>query len=210
MTNDQRPTTNDLLILNKMIRQVNFSAIIPAAGLSGRMGKPKALLPYDENESFAFHLLKAYDTIGVKPLIFVLNDQTDIHLPEKKNIIIIKNKNPEYGRSHSIKLALEQIPEGYATFIHNIDNPYAEKDLLKKMIDLLNDENYVVPVFKGKGGHPVLLGMNIINFLKNMGEFSNLKDILVKFNRRELIYDDEEILRNINTPEDYRKFQEGQ
>ena len=125
----------------------------------------------------------------------------------KKKINLVINNKPENGRFPSIKLGLNSLSKNENCFIHNIDNPGIGKNLLNSMTGILKPKSFVVPVFKGKGGHPILLSKEICSFLqKQSAEDLNLKQLLSGFEKTELPTTNENVLLNINTREDYIKF----
>ena len=118
------------------------------------------------------------------------------------------NRNLENGRSWSIHLGLQQVLPGAACFIQNIDNPFLGKLLLEKLLSAVPADGYSVPVYKGRGGHPMLLGSGVADTLRRWSGLTDFREELRRFNRIEVPYPDERILWNINTPEDYKEFTE--
>ena len=189
----------------KPLKRMPFSAIIPAAGNSGRMGSNKAQLVYGDGESFAGHLVKNYSLYGAQPVLLIMNEQQGQPGFEGSFMRVI-NRHVEAGRSHSIFLGIQQVPEGNACFIQNIDNPYIEPGLLGQMIALHESDGFVVPVCNGTGGHPVLLGRNVVSYIHGLNLLKHFREVLNRFKRIELPFQDERILWNINTPGDYAGF----
>jgi molybdenum cofactor cytidylyltransferase len=182
------------------------SAIILAAGNSGRMGSDKAQLPFGNGLSFAGQMIKCYSGFGVAPLVMVVNNDTDLSQLDSRLFVPVLNDHPEYGRSRSILLGVKEVSSDRPCFLHNIDNPYLEDDLLEMLLSVVQPDSYVVPVYKEKGGHPVLLGSEIVNYLRDINQLHDLREVLKQFRRIEISFPDKGILWNINTPEDYNKF----
>ena len=192
-----------------MSNQLSFSAIIPAAGYSERMGTEKAMLQLRNGKTFVENLLINYITFGADPVVIIVNkafDHTRINL---NTILCVENDHVEYGRSYSVKLGIQNIPAGHACFIQNIDNPFVDTGLLGELLSALNDDSYVIPVHCDRGGHPVLLGKNIVSSLIIDDQFADFRDVLKNFTRIEIPCEDPRVLLNINTHEDYLKFMEG-
>lgn len=184
----------------------SFGVVVPAAGSSGRMGIDKALLTNANGITFTGHLLNCFSSYGCNPVILVVNEQFDSTPFHTENLKIIVNHHPGKGRSWSIHLGLNQVPEGYACFIQNIDNPFLETGLLDILLDSANQDSYAVPMFNGQGGHPILLGSKIVEFLRSQPDLPDFRQALHCFHRVEVTYPNERILWNINTPDDYRRF----
>lgn len=183
----------------------SVAALIPAAGLSGRMGIPKALLRHGCGSSFARYMLNCYGIFGCDPVVLVINHQlSDTEITSGKHLTIL-NPNPQWGRTHSIRLGLKAIPPATPCFVHNVDNPYLTPEMLDAMLALVTPKDYVVPVFKGKGGHPVLLGATVADAIRDCAEPSDFRSLLSSWPRKEVGWNDDRILLNINTPDDYRQ-----
>ena len=185
---------------------IRFSALILAAGASARMGADKALLPFDNVLTFSNYLVNSYIEALARPVILVVNESyiNSDPLPGMAKVVI--NREVELGRSHSIRLGIINVPGGNACFIQNVDNPYIDQELLKLMLSRLQPDSFVVPVVTGRGGHPVLLGPQIVDYLKSFAEWCDFRSVLNDFVRIAVPWNNERILWNINTPEDYKGF----
>jgi CTP:molybdopterin cytidylyltransferase MocA len=170
------------------------------------MGTDKALLPCKDGLNFAEFLINAYLESGFEPVIMVANQRFIIPDQRNEKVTYVINEQVELGRNHSIQLGLRQILPGQACFLQNVDNPFVESGLLGKLADSLQPDGYVVPVHKGKGGHPILLGHEVSKYLREMKNMNNLREALIIFQRTEIPFPDERIHWNINTPEDYEHF----
>jgi molybdenum cofactor cytidylyltransferase len=184
----------------------SIAALILAAGNSERMGQNKASLPYGNGLTFAGQLVSVYDQASCSPIIMVINNKVNHAIPNHGKVQFVLNEHVEKGRSWSIWLGLQRIPCGHSCFIQNIDNPYANPVLLSQMCETIKPEQYIVPVFDGRGGHPILLGCTVVDELRKRSDIGNLREALKEFVRFEVLTSDEQIHLNINTPEDYLNF----
>lgn len=183
-----------------------FSVLILAAGNSERMGRNKATLPFGNDLTFAGHLISSYAQSGYSSIIMVVNERFSSAFIDSDKVKLVINHHLEKGRSWSVQLGLQNVPCGHSCFIQNIDNPYADADLLLQMCSAISPDRYIVPVFNGKGGHPILLGNRLIDQLRMKSSIPNLRDALGEFERFEVVSADDRILLNINTPEAYSDF----
>ena len=188
------------------------SVIILAGGKSKRMGQPKAFLKFDKNRTFIDKITDEYINAGVHKIIlvinaFALNSENEIILSNlDKSITIIYNRNTEKGRLYSLSLGLAELDTIKDCFIQNIDNPFVNSSLLKKMIPLISIDSYVSPTYNKKGGHPILISKSICDSISITDDSSiTLRDKLEKFNRI-VIPVNEEVLININTVEEYTNY----
>ncbi len=187
-----------------------LSVVILAAGRSLRMGVPKLRLPFDDKHTFLEAITERYLDFGCLDIAVVVNQENRQEIDAGKldsSIKIIVNKHPEWQRFYSVQLGLQLTNPDDPVFIHNIDNPFVDKVLLQKMAESLSSDKYVVPVYRGRGGHPVLLSPSILKaILQTTGHSSNLKTFLKSYQRINIETSNPGILININTREDYRKF----
>jgi molybdenum cofactor cytidylyltransferase len=190
----------------------NTNALILAAGLSTRMGKPKHALKLSNGSTFLESLVRQYLDFGCDKIVVVLNpvglqSGEDSVFLKHRGVSFVENPMPEQGRFLSIKLGLKILGYDLPVFMQNVDNPFAAKRVLEKLKKHISDFDFVKPVYEGKGGHPVLLGPKTISAsLKQPSTDLNFKNFLESFIGTKVEVDDENILININTPEDYERF----
>ena len=186
--------------------------IILAAGLSSRMGVLKPFLKWDKQTTFLEKIILEYKLNSINEIVVVLNNegykQIKNEIPGIVNSInIIINETPEKGRMSSLKLGLKNLSMPTSCFIQNVDNPFVTKELLNTMNIITEPDTYIVPVYQGKGGHPILLGKEIINNISLIDDsISDLRILLKNFKRIEVETNDKNILVNINTLSDYQKY----
>lgn len=190
-----------------------IGVIILAAGNSERFNYPKALLAYDREKTFLEKIILEYVKFSCNEIIVVLNENTIKAMEEsmleriKDNVRIITNKHPDYGRFYSLQLGANAISEPDFCFMQNVDNPFVDKTILEPIFSERLPDGYTVPFCKNKGGHPVLLSRMILNEIKKEKNIeSNIKEYLTQFKKKSVDTDNEIVLVNINTPEDYKKF----
>ncbi|MBI9053150.1 MAG: NTP transferase domain-containing protein [Bacteroidales bacterium] len=189
-----------------------FSAIVLAAGESSRMGFPKLSLRYNENEIFIEHIVEEFGEFGCREIIIVVNNQgkkylieNDIQFPE--NIKIVVNTHTNWHRFYSLKVGAKSLSKECSTFIHNVDNPFVNVKVLESLVSYSAKGDYVNPSYNEKGGHPFLLSQNIINDIRSSQEDKlHLKEFLNQYSREKVQVNDEKILVNINTKEEYEMY----
>jgi CTP:molybdopterin cytidylyltransferase MocA len=194
---------------NTKVSKLNASALILAAGNSQRMGQPKFTLMFDKNITFVEYIISNYQKAGCKSIVAVFNP-SGVKLFQKKfphlckTVCIVENDYPEWGRFYSIKKGLEKCDRNIPTFIHNVDNPFAEKDLLTNLIINLGHADYSNPIFQGKGGHPIAISPKITQLILLEDNINiSLKEYLKQFKKISQEVNDERVTININTQEDY-------
>ncbi len=189
-----------------------FSVIILAAGKSSRIGLPKLSLRYDENKIFIEQIVNEYESFGCKEIIIVVNETGNNFLTENKiqfsdNIKVAINKHPEWHRFYSLKTGAKSMSEVSPVFVHNVDNPFVNPTVLNKLLENIDQADYISPEFNGKGGHPILLSEKIIKDLISTEEDQiHFKEFLNQYPKKKVQIDDEKVLVNINTLEEYKRY----
>ncbi|MEN8122519.1 MAG: NTP transferase domain-containing protein, partial [Bacteroidota bacterium] len=121
---------------------------------------------------------------------------------DKHKVVI--NYHPEWERFYSIKLGLKAASEKNQVFIHNVDNPFVNHEVLLSLMENISEFDYAVPQYMGRGGHPVLLSKKVVKSIIAEKENSlNLKNYLRTYNKVVVPVIDEKIWVNVNSKEDY-------
>ena len=188
----------------------SFSTIILSSGLSERMGKPKALLSWDNSTTFIEKIISEFLKVGSSKIVCMINDKTEPFckkFPLPSNVEFIVNHYPERGRFYSILTGVSALGESDYCFIHNVDNPFVSAAVVKKLWAQRKPGYWCSPTYNGKGGHPVLLSKEITDKISTTNDLDfTLRDILIQFPKIPVSVTDDSILRNLNTPEDYNKW----
>ena len=186
--------------------------IILAGGYSSRMNYPKPYLIYS-GKTFLETIAETYIEAGIRNIVVVMNNDFcnkkwhDFLKPIKSYATIIENKHPEKGRLYSLKLSANEMKDIDFCFILNVDNPFFTEKTITRLWMNRNEKGYTTPIFKGKGGHPALVSNTIIkHILSSDTDEMTLKEVLKGFDKRTVEMEDEKILININTMEDYEKY----
>jgi CTP:molybdopterin cytidylyltransferase MocA len=189
------------------------AAVIFCGGNSVRMNFPKAFLRYN-GYTLLEEAVIGYRNTGIEKVYAIVNKRLldhplkDVLKNISKKCKLIINEYPERGRTYSVSMAAKKIEKGSICFLQNIDNPVPRLQVLNQMLDLLlDDEEYVVPRIHETNGHPVLAGRSVMKHLSDQkGLKWNLRDELQKFKKVILPLDDETLLLNFNTPEDWNAY----
>lgn len=191
-------------------------ALILASGYSSRMGKPKSTLLWSDSENFAEKILREYLDFGCEKVTIVLNSE-NYEIFHKQNryrthprVNSVLNRSPEKERFYSIKLGIssfiEDNPEVF--FLQNIDNPFVSRQLLDCIAKNTIKDGYGVPVYQNRGGHPILLNNEILHKMNRAKHDIILKEFLKQFKRKNILWEDDSIFRNINTMEIYEAYKD--
>ncbi len=192
---------------------MNFktAGLLLAAGLSSRMGKLKALLPWKGMPLIQYQIEQMKEA-DIDEIIVVLGYQAE-HLQKIISACgtqIVINKHYEYGKSSSIRKGISSLQkEVDGIFISAVDQPVPSA-ILKTMKAHLekNEAAVVVPTYETKRGHPILLHASTKNDLLVINEETlGLRSIIRKY-KKQITYlevNHPSILLNFNKQEDYDK-----
>lgn len=194
---------------------MEYEAVILAGGFSARMGSSKVFLPFNKENTFLGHLLLTYGACRI-PVHVVVNkeiqEKVDLFIQDKRykylKIHIFVNPDADKGKYSSIAMGLKYITEGSAVFLQNIDNPFVNPALLRKMMRRIKrGPMYVVPAVNGKKGHPVLLSPELVSKLRSeiKADF-HLRHFLTSFLYSVVEWEDEKVLANINRKDEYDRY----
>ena len=186
---------------------LRISAILLAAGISQRMGEVKQLLPLAGKPAI-LHCLETILASGIEDIVVVLNAQareiedTIRHLP----LTIALNNDQSSDMAESARIGLESIRRGSTGVLVCLsDHPLISSDTLKTLIARHEKEpgKIIIPVYKNRKGHPGLFPKHCADEIfcgLNLREIVNKDNDRIHF----VEVDDEGILLDMDTPEDYR------
>ena len=195
----------------RLIKRENTASIILAAGDSTRMGRPKALLPY-QGKTFLNKLVDDFEQIGCQPIVIILGKAAPQIQPQLKgyDVSIEINHHPEKGPLSSLQIGLQCLPPNCPGFFFcPVDHPAVKIKTLKNMLLAWkgSPKNVIRPSFQGRRGHPVLLGRDWIEIVRVLPLSSNMRELLCQRieNVIDLPVSDPGILTNVDTPSDYQQ-----
>ena len=179
----------------------SIPAIILSGGLSKRLGKPKALVEVN-GTTLLEHAIEKLHNVGCNPIVVVVNKDLQFEaLMRSKGAVIVVNKNPEKGRTGSLKIGLNSILSELgrmpkSVIMSPIDRPGWKSGHITKLLES-NVSSCLLQ--NGKKGHPVhLVKSDLLNVI-NASDDTPLRD-LVDFDTVEI--HDGLLSLNIDTPDD--------
>jgi molybdenum cofactor cytidylyltransferase len=191
-----------------------IAAIVLSAGESSRMGSPKALLGID-GETFIEAIVSSLKETRVGKILVVLGHNAEQLRPKVESLGVTVVVNPDYkkGQLSSLIAAVRSLETGTAgveaILIHLVDHPCVNPSVVNEMIDRFyaSKKLIIIPTYKGKRGHPVLLSNRLFPELLSAPVDQGAK-VVVRGHPEdtlELATEDEGVIIDIDTPEEYRK-----
>ncbi len=192
------------------------AAVVLSAGESSRMGRPKALLPLGDS-FFLERIVTALRQTRVGKIIVVLGHNAQALQEKIRHLPVTMVVNPDYSRGQLSSLhvalhALEKEPVD-GIVLHLVDHPFIDAKLVDLMIEAFetSQPSIVVPVCRGRRGHPVIFSRRLFGELLAAPLEEGAKTVVRAHaaDTLEIDTDDEGITCDIDTPEEYRRFVGG-
>jgi molybdenum cofactor cytidylyltransferase len=190
--------------------------IILAAGLSSRMGRPKALLPARlDGPTFVGQLARTLLDGGVADVIVVVkpNDRelADEVVRLGERVRSVTNPHAELGQLSSLLAGLDAAdhPGVRGVLVTPVDAPFVRETTIAILLSAFASRNVplVRATFRGRHGHPVIFGRSLFDALRRADPRLGAKAV-VQAHAHEPVdvdVDDEGVLHDIDGPDDYAR-----
>jgi len=192
---------------------VNVAAIILAAGASSRMGRAKALLPW-QGSTLLGHEIEVLREAGIGQISVVIG----MHAQQIRRSVIVSMPfvfNPRWAQGRATSLAkgasvLKRDPAPDAILVQNVDQPTTVA-VVQRLIEVLQESgaDAVQPVYRDEdgaehGGHPVLLSGALLPALLEAREATDgLRGVLHGHRVERIHIDDATVGLDLDTREAY-------
>jgi molybdenum cofactor cytidylyltransferase len=184
-------------------------AIILAAGESKRMGFPKMLLTFN-GLTMIEHVIRNIKMSEVNRTLVVLGANRDeiINLVTKESLQQCYNENFKSGMLSSVRCGFRNLPdEVQAVLVFQGDQPFIGPAVINSVISAYrtSGKGIVIPVCGNKRGHPLLVDIRYRSAIDKISDNEGLHWLPRKFSDDvlEVSTDDQGILRDVDTMEDY-------
>ncbi len=197
-------------------------ALIPACGKSTRMGRPKLALPLGD-QSVLELVVRALREAGVDRILVVVGP----HVPElvplaeaaRAHVLLLTDETPDMRAT--VEAGLRWVEEQWhpeaddAWLLVPGDHPTLEAGVVRQLLKAHAQHpsySIVIPTNQGKRGHPTLIAWRHVQGIRQRspGEGLNVYLRYHAVHTLELALDDEAIVSDMDTPEDYQRLQHRQ
>lgn len=193
----------------------DISAILLAAGLSSRMGKPKLLLPWGETTVLG-QVVSTFAAAGVKDLIVVTGGAREqiegmvTELGYKFPVRLVYNPQFEHGEMlSSIQAGLATMDsKTRAALIGLGDQPQVLEETIRDICATFvrTKSPLVIPSFQNRRGHPWLVARPLWTGILALPSSTTSRDFINTYaGKVEYISADQSILQDLDTPADYER-----
>jgi CTP:molybdopterin cytidylyltransferase MocA len=190
-----------------------IAAVILAAGFSQRMGSFKPLLPLGPDRTIV-RVVNTFQSAGIGDVLIVTGHRSAEVLEAVSGLSVrcITNADFQKGMFTSVLAGVRSLPvDCRAFFVHPVDIPLVKPRTIRQLTATFKESSplIVYPTFDARRGHPPLIEASLVpRILAGSGE-GGLRALLKGHDAHcvELAVEDEGILMDLDTPEDYRQMQ---
>lgn len=178
------------------------------------MGRAKALLDW-HGRTFVETITAVLREAGCDPVVVVLGHHAESIRPtaEIGGTVVIVNHDYPLGQFSSLKAGVAALPTVVAAAVVTlVDQPHLSPEVVRALVAEWRDSGAPVvrPVWKGRGGHPILLAGPALEAIHRLGPESTTFDVVRQFvaRRRDVSAPDDSILLDFDTPDDLARHRE--
>lgn len=186
-----------------------FAGIILAAGQSERFGSPKILLDW-QGDILVHFIAQKVVALGLNPVVVV----TGTLFEEVRNVLrdlpvsVVQNMDYMVGIGTSLSKGIQQLDTTVdGAFLFLCDHPFIPSALIDEMKSTSTLGDVILPVFGSEIGHPVLWMSQTFARLRNIAPGETGNSIRKEFKNQEIVWKSNDIISDIDTPEDYLNLQ---
>lgn len=188
-----------------------YAGVVPCAGASVRMGRPKALLPL-EGETFLARTVGALRGGGCEPVLVVVaeGDEPTAREAAHAGARVLLNPDPGEGPITSLRLAIDALDDDATGLVYlPVDHPLARADTVRVLLDAASATGaaLTLPVHRGERGHPAVFGAALFVELLDPALEGGARTVTYRHLEDALLVevDDPGVLADIDTPEIYQE-----
>jgi molybdenum cofactor cytidylyltransferase len=191
-----------------------LTALVPAAGMSTRLGRNKLLLSF-RGKTLIAHAVDTLLASAVDEIIVVLGHEADLvksALGERR-VRFVENRDYREGLSSSVRAGFAAIQEGTrAIMIYLADQPLLEREDVSLLIRAFaearaGNQSIVVPFFRGQRGNPVIVASSYQSSILTIAGDIGCRRV-IKQNPDQVLaveMETDHVVRDIDTIEEYEE-----
>lgn len=192
-------------------------ALIPAAGHSSRMGRPKLALPL-AGRTVLEHLVGAVRHAGVDPILVVVGPHVPqlVPLAEAAGASALLLPSETSGMRATVQAGLGWLEKQFRPRAEDFwllvpaDHPTLEPPVIRHIIQARPPDprhSIVLPTYRGQRGHPVLIAWKHVARIRTLPPEQGLNVYMRQQEGEifELPVDSPAVVTDLDTPEDYER-----
>ena len=176
--------------------------VVLAAGLSSRSGQYKMTLPLGDKTVIEKSMEGMYELVSRILVVVGWNaERIRSLLGAYHKVEFVLNEDYRAGMFSSVKAGMAHVGAP-RFFLLPGDHPLIGAEVYSRMLATTGD--IVIPTFEGRKGHPVLFSSQLIPEILCYPNSATLRDYIRMKGHTEVEVEQEGILIDLDTPEDYR------
>lgn len=196
-----------------------IAGVVLAAGRSRRMGSPKPLLEW-RGETFLARVVRALREGGCAEVVVVAGPEEDevarriAEAAGAAGARVAVNPLRDSEQIDSLRAGLAALPaEAEAAVVSPADVPGVEAETVCALVEAFRERGapIVLPVHRGEHGHPGLFARSVWGELSADPLPQGAHTVIRAHEREveEVPVENPLVLRDVNTPDDYRSLRDG-
>jgi CTP:molybdopterin cytidylyltransferase MocA len=195
-----------------------LGVVVLAAGRGTRLGARKALYELG-GEPLIAHVLRSLEealsaldlsaavavVCGDDAALVAAEPRAAARTPARIALRIVPNEAPERERTHSLRLGAHALPAAGPLLIWPVDVPLVASASVRALLAApIGPRSFRVPCCAERGGHPVLLGVELRSEIESLDDRATLRELRERDDvvRERIAVDDEGVLLDLDTPAD--------
>jgi molybdenum cofactor cytidylyltransferase len=191
--------------------QRSVGAVVLAAGMSRRMGQAKVLLPWSGNKSILEHILGQLILARLDHITVVTGHYSAEVKAVAERSGVASVHNPKYQTGEmlsSLKAGLKAMPDHIAAVLIVLgDQPRIQPKVISQVLTAYAEGagDIIAPSYQMRRGHPILIDRRYWNEIFDLPNDGAPRDVINAHPERVhyVKVDNDSVLRDVDTPEDY-------
>ena len=187
--------------------------MVPAAGMSRRMGRPKALLPFGPAPMVARVVESLASADCVSPIVVVTGHERErvVAVLAAHDVVHVFNAQYETGEMlSSIQAGVRAVgSRAGAVVLALADQPGVEAATVRSLVGAWRETGAAIvsPLYAGRTGHPVLISSLLFDEILQLGAGESLKTLMLRHADEIVKLDvtDPAVVVDVDTPTDYQE-----
>ncbi len=189
-------------------------AVLPAAGRSRRMGRPKLLLPWG-SRSLMEHVLRQYLAAPLEAVVVVVHPDDDELSRRVCNAgaLVCRPPQPPRDMKESVRWGLRFVQQRYAPrptdlwLLSPCDVPGVSAELIVRILSYYRPgaPEVVVPFCGRRRGHPVALPWRASAEVFTLPEHQGINSLVARWPQCLVPVSSQDAFHDVDTPQAYRR-----
>ncbi len=192
--------------------QKHIGAVVLAAGMSRRMGQPKVLLPWG-NRTIIEHIIEQLSLARVPQITVVTGHRAGEvrQIVSRSGADTVHNEQYTTGEMlSSLKAGLKAMPAHISAALVVLgDQPRIQPKIVSQVMMAYAEGtgDIIAPSYHMRRGHPILIDRRYWGEILDLPEDGSPRDVIDRHKDRigYVNVDTDSVLRDVDTPEDYRQ-----